>query len=74
MAQNRVAQIYAAGRGLDLSPVEAAKWHLIASKGGRPDAGLDKLVAGLTPQQRAEAEALAAVFEAEQPKGQDSKP
>ena len=34
----------AAGRGLKPDPVEAAKWHVLASKGGRSDSWLDDFV------------------------------
>ena len=56
IAQNRVARIYAAGRGLPRDLVEAAKWHMLASRQGLPDPWLDDAVKGLTPAERARAE------------------
>ena len=41
VAQNRLARIYALGRGVEADPVEAAKWHVLASEAGRTDAELD---------------------------------
>ena len=37
IAQNRLARILAAGRGLPADPVEAIKWHLIAKAAGASD-------------------------------------
>jgi hypothetical protein len=62
VAQNRVARLLAAGRGLKADPVEAVKWHLLASRAGRNDPELDAYMARLAPDQRAEAEGLAAAF------------
>jgi TPR repeat protein len=41
IAQNRLAHIRAAGRGLPADPVEAIKWHLISKEGGASDQKLD---------------------------------
>ena len=47
------AKILASGKGLDADPVEAVKWHLLATDGGRADAWLDdfmkQLAQGFTP-------------------------
>jgi TPR repeat protein len=65
VAQNRLARIYFKGRGVERDPVEAAKWHLLASEAGRPDAELDTLVAELGDAERQEARARADRFTAE---------
>lgn len=59
IAQNRLARLYAAGRGTDRDPIEAAAWHLTAAGQGLADAWLDAVLGGLTPQERARAQALA---------------
>ena len=41
IAQNRIAHILAAGRGMPADPVEAIKWHLLAKEAGRNDKKLD---------------------------------
>jgi uncharacterized protein len=64
VAQNRLARIYAAGvESIAANVVEAAKWNLIASKSGRPDATLDEMMQKLTPQQKKQAEQEAADFQ-----------
>jgi uncharacterized protein len=72
VAQNRLARIYAAGVGsISANSVEAAKWNIIASASGRPDATLDDMMKKLTPQQKAQAEQEAAQFQpAEAPAAQ----
>ena len=60
VAQNRLAHCYDQGIGTAKNPLEAAKWHLVAKAGGYEDAGLDKLVAGLSPADRRKATAAAA--------------
>ena len=52
VAQNRMARIYMAGRGLPASPVEAIKWHMIAKAGGRGDPELDQFAAKQKPEDR----------------------
>src|SRR5262249_6201373 len=44
IAQNRLAHILAAGRGMPADPVEAIKWHLIAKEAGLGDVKLDSLM------------------------------
>ena len=41
IAQNRVARILMAGRGLPADPTEALKWHIISKAGGASDPDLD---------------------------------
>jgi TPR repeat protein len=41
IAQDRVAHILMAGRGLPADPTEAIKWHIIAKAGGASDPDLD---------------------------------
>ena len=62
VAQNRLARLYAAGKGVPLSLGEAAKWNLLARNGGKADPELDQLLDKLTPQERAEAEQQAKSF------------
>jgi len=50
IAQNRLARILMAGRGLPADPAEAVKWHLIAKAGGAGDPELD-LFAGKQTQE-----------------------
>jgi uncharacterized protein len=52
IAQNRIARVFAAGRGLPADPVEAAKWHLIARARGESDTWLEGFLQKLTPEQR----------------------
>jgi TPR repeat protein len=44
IAQNRLAHVLAAGRGLPADPVEAIKWHLISKEGGATDQRLDSFM------------------------------
>jgi TPR repeat protein len=44
IAQNRMAHILAAGRGMPADPVEAIKWHLLAKEAGRSDVKLDSFM------------------------------
>ncbi|MCK0208097.1 sel1 repeat family protein [Starkeya koreensis] len=57
IAQNRYARILSAGRGAPKDLVAAAAWHLNAKAQKLDDPVLDKMVAELTPEQRAQAEA-----------------
>ena len=41
IAQNRLARILMAGRGMPANPTEAIKWHLIAKSGGAGDPEID---------------------------------
>jgi len=59
VAQNRLARCYAHGAGVEASPVEAAKWHLIAKAAGQADDSLDKIVAKLSKADRAKAQKAA---------------
>lgn len=60
IAQNRLARLYQAGRGIAPDKAEAAAWHLAARAQGLDDPMLDRLVDGLTPEQRTRAARLAA--------------
>ncbi len=60
IAQNRLARLYATGRGVARNLVEAAAWHLVASGQGLPDTWLDGAVKDLAKTDRARAEQLAA--------------
>jgi uncharacterized protein len=54
IAQNRLAHLYATGRGVKQNLAEAAAWNVLAEKAGIKDAQLDALTSDLTPEQRAE--------------------
>ena len=60
IAQNRLARLYAVGRGVPKNLVEAAAWHLLAAGRGLADAWLDQALKDLPPDQRTIAEKLAA--------------
>jgi hypothetical protein len=56
IAQNRLAHLYATGRGVPLDPVQAAAWHRFAKAAGIEDAPLDALTASLSKEQMAKVE------------------
>jgi TPR repeat protein len=56
VAQNRVARILAAGRGLPKDMVEAMKWHLLAKAAGEKDTWLDEQLEKLSPREKVEVE------------------
>jgi hypothetical protein len=57
IAQDRLARVLAAGRGVPApDPVAATMWHLIAKASGANDTSLDDFVAKQTPEVRAEGE------------------
>jgi uncharacterized protein len=59
VAQNRLARIYAAGRGAPRDLVQAAKWHTIATEQGIKDPWLDDALKGMTASEKqAAAEAV----------------
>lgn len=60
IAQNRLARVLAAGRGGERDLVEAAAWHLAASRQGLSDPWLDQVLKGISDEERARAERLAA--------------
>ena len=60
IAQNRLARLYATGRGVPRNLVEAAAWHLVASGQGLSDSWLDAQLNDLPAQDRKRAEELAA--------------
>ena len=59
VAQNRLANILAIGRGLKADAVEAIKWHIVAKAGGVSDLPLDAFVQKQTPEIRAAAQKAA---------------
>jgi hypothetical protein len=59
IAQNRLANILAVGRGLQANAVEAVKWHIVAKAGGVSDIPLDTFVQKQTPEIRAAGEKAA---------------
>jgi uncharacterized protein len=58
IAQNRLAHIYATGRGAPKDLVKAAAWHRFAKASGIEDKELDELTSGLTPQDQAKVDQL----------------
>lgn len=59
IAQDRLARIYSAGRGLPADPVKAVKWHLVSVAGGATDIELDDFMRRQTPDVRAAGEKAA---------------
>jgi TPR repeat protein len=59
IAQNRLAQVFAFGRGVPADPVEAIKWHLVSKAGGASDILLDDFVGKQKPEVRAAGEKAA---------------
>jgi uncharacterized protein len=59
IAQNRLARLLAAGRGLRKDMVEAAAWHLAASRQGLTDSWLDEALKSLSDDERRKAQELA---------------
>lgn len=60
IAQNRLARLYATGRGVPKSLLEAAVWHLLAVGQGLDDPWLDTALRDLPAADRRRAEQLAA--------------
>jgi TPR repeat protein len=60
IAQNRLARLYASGRGVPQNRVEAAAWHLAAAAQGLADPWLDGALRELSADERARSERLAA--------------
>jgi TPR repeat protein len=56
IAQNRLAWMYATGRGIKADPVEAGRWHLIARAGGDNDQYLEDFMRNMKPLDRSMAE------------------
>ena len=59
VAQNRLANILAVGRGVQANPVQAIKWHIVAKAGGVSDIPLDGFVQNQPPDVRAAGEKAA---------------
>ena len=53
VAQNRLAWMYATGRGIKADPVEAVRWHEIAKAGGDSDPSLGEFMRNINPADRA---------------------
>jgi TPR repeat protein len=56
IAQNRLARILMAGRGMPADPTQAIKWHIIAKAAGAGDPELDLFASKQKPEVRAAAE------------------
>lgn len=52
VAQNRLARLYASGRGVKVNIVEAMKWHILARAGGLSDSWLESKLPSLTAEER----------------------
>jgi TPR repeat protein len=52
IAQNRLARLYAAGRGVKADMVEAMKWHVLARANGIKDEWLESRMAKLSAPER----------------------
>src|SRR5262249_61573442 len=59
IAQNRLANILAIGRGIAADPIAAIKWHIVAKAGGVGDIPLDTFMQKQTPEIRAAGEKAA---------------
>ncbi len=59
IAQNRLARILMAGRGMPADPTEAVKWHMVAKAGGASDPDLDVFAGKQTPEVREAADKAA---------------
>jgi len=59
VAQNRLANVFAVGRGLQADPVAAVKWHIVAKAGGVSDIPLDTFAQKQPAEIRAAAEKAA---------------
>jgi len=59
VAQNRLANVLAVGRGAQANPVQAIKWHIIAKAGGVSDIPLGAFVQQQPPDIRAAGEKAA---------------
>ncbi|RFB78710.1 tetratricopeptide repeat protein [Methylovirgula sp. 4M-Z18] len=69
LAENRVARIYATGRGLPQDLIQAGKWHVLARTAGVADQWLDDTLKQLTPDQWAEVQTQVRKFIANLPAG-----
>jgi TPR repeat protein len=67
VAQNRLARILMAGRGMPADPAAAIKWHTIAKAGGAGDPELDLFAAKQSAQVRSQAEAEARKWQSTAP-------
>jgi TPR repeat protein len=57
LAANRLARLYASGRGVNKDMVEAMKWHLSARNAGLKDEWLESHLTSLSPAERKALEA-----------------
>ena len=62
VAQNRVARLLFAGRGVKQDRVEAMKWHVLASTAGLRDDWLDGESNKLTPAERLQVQQLVRAY------------
>ena len=57
VAENRLARLFAAGRGVPKDYIASAKWHVLARASGIEDAWLDGILNSLSPQDKDRVEA-----------------
>jgi len=62
VAENRVARLLFAGRGLSEDRVEAMKWHILATSAGLRDPWLDTESEKLTPAERLKVQQVLRIF------------
>jgi TPR repeat protein len=62
IAQNRLARILMAGRGMTADATEAVKWHIIAKAGGAGDPELDVFAGKQKPEVRDAADKAAKIW------------
>jgi hypothetical protein len=74
VAQNRIAHLLQAGRGIEVDPTEAAKWHMLALKGGVKDDKLETFIGGLPEADRAEARDRADAWRPSKPEKRAAAP
>ena len=59
IAQNRLARLLVAGRGVPVNKIDAAAWHILAVGQGLNDLWLDDAFKDLTPDEKQKSEKLA---------------
>ena len=59
IAQNRLAWVLRAAKRAPADKIDGLKWHIVAKTAGKGDPMLDEAFAGMSPADRAKAEAAA---------------
>jgi hypothetical protein len=63
IAQNRMARILMAGRGMPANPTQAIKWHIVSKASGASDPELDLFASKQSPEVRDAAAAAASKWQ-----------